>query len=291
MSNTLQRLLLFFLGIPGFVALVLFLPFAHHLAVALIAFGVIAMMTLEMRSMLARSGMDLKSGGVIAANLAIALSGFAACFVGDSAPGFPHPAEVMFIASGAMAVLVFAPFAFAPREKLPEVLRSAAATSLVLVYPGMLGAFWILISSGFEQGSAAILSFSLMTFGNDSLAWLFGVTLGRKRGIVAASPNKSLAGFVGGISGSVSAAFIAALCFPESIGGSWIVLVAWGLVTGACVITGDLFESALKRSVGIKDSGTIVPGRGGFMDSFDSLLFAAPGFFLIARLAGFFNQV
>ncbi len=289
MSNTLQRLLLFFIGIPGFICLVIFLPFAHHLAVVLIAVTVIAIITLEMIAMFRRSGVNLQAGGILAANLFIALSGYLTRLAADAVPNLPGPTEVLFIASGSMAVLLFAPYAFASGEKLHNAMSTTAATSLALVYPGILGSFWVLVVSGFEQGTPAVLSFSLMTFGNDSLAWLFGVTLGRRRGIIAASPNKSLAGFVGGIAGSVIAAFISGLFFPGAIRGSWLLLSLWGLATGLCVIIGDLFESALKRSAGVKDSGTIVPGRGGFLDSFDSLLFAAPCFFLVARLAGFFG--
>ncbi len=62
-----------------------------------------------------------------------------------------------------------------------------------------------------------------------------------------------------------------------------------GSAIGAAVIVGDLFESALKRSAGIKDSGSAVPGRGGFLDSFDSLLFAAPVFYGLSLLFGFFR--
>ncbi len=291
MSNTLQRLLLFFVGIPGFVALVIFFPFARHLPVVVIALIVVAVATHEMLTLLKTSGTSLKPGRMIVANLFISLSGYIACLYVDAIPGSPRPAEALFLAAGLAAVLLFAPVAFTSRDKMPQVMRTTAAMSLVLVYPGILGAFWVLIASGFEQGMAAIFSFSFMTFGNDSLAWFFGVTLGRRRGIVAASPNKSLAGFIGGLAGSVLATFISRFLFPDAIHASWIVLSLWGLTTGLCVIAGDLFESALKRSVGVKDSGTIVPGRGGLLDSFDSLLFAAPVFLLIARFAGFFNQV
>jgi phosphatidate cytidylyltransferase len=114
------------------------------------------------------------------------------------------------------------------------------------------------------------------------MAWLFGKYLGKQRNIVAVSPNKSIAGFVGGSTGSLIAAFISfgslgalpGMAFVHKI----ILSFALGLGMAFFVITGDLFESALKRSASVKDSGTMVPGRGGILDSFDSLFFSAPFF-------------
>ena len=98
-----------------------------------------------------------------------------------------------------------------------------------------------------------------------------------------------MAGFIGGACGSVGLAFGCAALFPYALGGPWWTTLILGSVIGAAVIVGDLFESALKRSAGIKDSGSAVPGRGGFLDSFDSLLFAAPVFYGLSLLFGFFR--
>ena len=68
-----------------------------------------------------------------------------------------------------------------------------------------------------------------------------------------------------------------------------LAIAAMGLVVGCAAIVGDLFESALKRSAGVKDSGTMVPGRGGFLDSIDSLLFAAPAFYGMSLLFQLFQ--
>jgi phosphatidate cytidylyltransferase len=71
------------------------------------------------------------------------------------------------------------------------------------------------------------------------------------------------------------------------IPNDWLVLFITGLACGFMVIAGDLFESSIKRAVSVKDSGSIIPGRGGILDSFDSILFTAPvftGFLILLRL-------
>jgi len=112
------------------------------------------------------------------------------------------------------------------------------------------------------------------------------VTLGHKRGIFTVSPNKSLEGLLAGMAGSVGFAFLGPVLLPGIVPRSWPTLLALGLACGVAVVAGDLFESAIKRSAGVKDSGSIVPGRGGILDSFDSLLFAAPVFIGVLAAAG-----
>lgn len=77
--------------------------------------------------------------------------------------------------------------------------------------------------------------------------------------------------------------------YPGAFPVSPVVTFLLGLVVGLSVIAGDLFESALKRSVGIKDSGAGIPGRGGFLDSFDSEFFAAPVFYAAILLLDLFR--
>lgn len=294
MNNVVQRLLLFFIGIPGFILLVLFVPWADNLVTVFIAAGIIVACSIETSRMLKTSGFPSDFWPVFASGIlpflvwsGCALSGLESNFF-PGKDSFSAGVETLLFGFSFTVCVVLTPLAFFNSGKLPLVAKIAAARLMVLLYPGILGSMWILITSGFERGTEAILTFALMTFGNDSLAWLTGVTLGKKRGIVAASPNKSIAGFIGGLSGSILAAFLSSILFPLSVPFSPLLLVFWGLLTGISVIIGDLFESSLKRSVGMKDSGSIVPGRGGFLDSFDSLLFASPAFIAIARIAGFF---
>jgi len=140
------------------------------------------------------------------------------------------------------------------------------------------------------ENPGAILLFLFITFGSDSIAWLMGSLLGKNnRGIIPASPNKSIAGFIGGILGSIIIAVVAALFFPSVFSGndhaSNLILPAilLGFCTGIAGMLGDLAESAIKRSCDFKDSGNLMLGRGGILDSIDSIAAAAPVFYMLYR--------
>ena len=108
-----------------------------------------------------------------------------------------------------------------------------------------------------------------------------GILFGKStRGFVAASPNKSLVGFIGGIAGSVASGCLFKYFFSEIITISYPRLIILGIITSLAAIIGDLIESVFKRSCNVKDSGTLIPGRGGVLDSIDSLLIAAPIFYI-----------
>ena len=104
--------------------------------------------------------------------------------------------------------------------------------------------------------------------------------LQNNKGIIKASPNKSVAGFLGGFAGSVLSGIIGWILFPNLFSGPVFKVVALGIVMAFVSILGDLVESVLKRSAQIKDSGSIIPGRGGILDSVDSIFFAAPVYYI-----------
>ncbi len=116
---------------------------------------------------------------------------------------------------------------------------------------------------------------------SDSLAMWIGKAFGKRKLAPTVSPNKTVAGFVGGMSGGIIIAVL--LYFWLLPNFNIFNLVFAGLLVSFVGQLGDLVESCWKRSLGIKDSSTIIPGHGGVLDRFDSLLFAAPVLYLYLK--------
>lgn len=118
----------------------------------------------------------------------------------------------------------------------------------------------------------------VLTWINDTGAYCVGVPFGCHRLIERVSPGKSVEGFIGGLLFSAAGG---ALLFWLLDWLSPLFGVVFGLIIAGVGVLGDLVESRLKRTVGIKDSGNFLPGHGGFLDRFDSLLFALPAAWLL----------
>jgi phosphatidate cytidylyltransferase len=118
-----------------------------------------------------------------------------------------------------------------------------------------------------------LLGFFIQIWVYDTFAYLFGVWLGKHRLFERISPKKSWEGLIGGMVVTVGLSFFLPLLFPYLLWYNWMIL--GGIVVIASTY-GDLVESLYKRSLNIKDSGNILPGHGGILDRFDSVLIAAP---------------
>jgi len=131
----------------------------------------------------------------------------------------------------------------------------------------------IMLNDGAEYNSLILLAVFILIWINDSFAYLFGISLGKHRMWERISPKKSWEGFIGGgLSTIILSAVIARLFFTElftEMMGLAIIVIIFGTF-------GDLFESKIKRQYEVKDSGTALPGHGGFLDRFDSFLFIIP---------------
>jgi len=115
----------------------------------------------------------------------------------------------------------------------------------------------------------------------DSAAYLFGVSFGRHRLFERISPKKSWEGAIGGALAALAASYAAFIFIPEISLVNWIVLSALIIVSATL---GDLTESMIKRSFGVKDSSNLIPGHGGILDRFDSLFFVVPVVVLYLKL-------
>ncbi len=141
---------------------------------------------------------------------------------------------------------------------------------------GHLGALRLL-----PAGQEWIFLTLLAIMGCDTFAYFVGSSIGKHKLYPAVSPNKSIEGALGGLLGSIAAVYLCRASFLPDIGGFEAILI--GLLLGVAGQLGDLFESLLKRACGVKDSGTMIPGHGGLLDRLDSLLFAFPIVYYIAR--------
>jgi len=126
------------------------------------------------------------------------------------------------------------------------------------------------------HGAALLLFVVLLTELNDVLQYLWGRTLGRHKVIESVSPKKTVEGLVGGALTTTAIAFLLA---PVLTPLTPMDSIAVGLMIGFGGFLGDVTISAVKRDIGVKDSGTMIPGHGGVLDRIDSLLFTAPLFF------------
>ncbi len=128
-----------------------------------------------------------------------------------------------------------------------------------------------------------IIGFFLLIWANDTGAYLTGATLGRHKLFERISPKKTWEGFFGGLIIAVAAAWLFSgwLGIVDSM--QWVVIALIITIAGTY---GDLVESMLKRSTGVKDSGTVLPGHGGFLDRFDSTIVAFPLVYLFITLFG-----
>lgn len=132
-------------------------------------------------------------------------------------------------------------------------------------------------SSGVGYHYAPVLAIFVFIWVNDTAAYFFGSLLGKRKLMEHISPKKSVEGFIAGILFTVIASLIFARIYEDYSVVFWI---GSGVVTALFGTMGDLFESLIKRTSAVKDSGNLIPGHGGILDRIDSLLIAIPAIYL-----------
>lgn len=173
------------------------------------------------------------------------------------------------------------------------------AVVLVLIYPkassfwgkgylirGAMGVMvlvpcWVAVNfiRNAENGTATLLYILVLVWFSDSAAYFVGKKWGKHKLIPEVSPGKSYEGLVGALV-AVSVLVMLALYFLQMPTSVWVGVFILSIVTFLFSVVGDLFESMLKRNVGLKDSGKLLPGHGGILDRMDSLTAALPIFTL-----------
>ena len=156
--------------------------------------------------------------------------------------------------------------------------RGTFLSALGVVYTGLPAVALLWLREDSPYGLEAVLLLLLTVAATDIFAFLAGRLIGGPKLAPAISPNKTWSGLLGG----VSAAAAAGALYAHWIGAAPLSLAIAGAGLGLVAQMGDLFESALKRRFGVKDSSQLIPGHGGVMDRIDGLVFAAAAAALVA---------
>jgi len=203
-----------------------------------------------------------------------AISGAAVVAACVAVAFWPPPLDLVAIS----ALIVIGSLAVASGHPGPDVLRDAASALFPVLYIGVpLGA---LAAVRFSSREALVLLMATIVV-SDSAQYYSGRAFGRRLLAPAISPKKTVEGAVGGmILGTLVMTLGARYLYPDAA-TPLLVLVSAAVV--ALGMVGDLFESLLKRSAGVKDSSSLIPGHGGVLDRIDSWLFAGPVFYVFTR--------
>ncbi|UCF96222.1 MAG: phosphatidate cytidylyltransferase [Spirochaetaceae bacterium] len=261
-------------ALPVFFILIFLLPHYHHLALNVGAVLVAAVGARELQRLLAKRGMPAYPLVFLLAALIPALAYLEVLGLVSAVWSLGVPTALI------MLVLLRSLWVRESKE-LGDLLQRISTSLLVLIYPALLLSFIVRLSV-FENPRWVLLLFFSMNFANDIVAYLAGMFLGRSTRLgLLLSPNKSAVGFGGGVMAAVGIALLFKSLIPELLPISHGATVGFGAAVGIFTIAGDLVESAFKRSADVKDSGEIIPGRGGILDSIDSWLLTAPLFYFV----------
>ena len=267
-TKFLQRVVTAVLLLPVLVGSILFSkdqPFVWPFMILWTA--VTAVCSFEMLRMFLKEKRDLFGGTALSV-----LAFFSGALL---QPAFSFPAIMLFV--------VMAAFLSLPGEcDIHEKARKGALLVLCVIYVGGLFSLYPRTLL-FPMGEYWVLMGIATAAAGDTFAYLAGCLFGRCKLASSISPNKTIEGAVGGLGGSVVLCVACSNYFLPGI-PAWYAAIS-GVIIGMCGQAGDLFESLLKRTAGVKDSGTLLPGHGGIFDRTDALLAASPAIYLMAALA------
>jgi phosphatidate cytidylyltransferase len=249
----------------GVLAALWFLPAVYLLGltviVALLAFR-------EYADIAARAGATVSkpAGGMATALVCIAVG----------APGLPVDVALAGTTLGLSAVVLASA---AAEKKGGEALHDAAVSAFAPLYLGVPLGF--LAATRWTLGREAALLLILTVALSDTAQYYSGRLFGRHLLAPVISPKKTIEGAIGGFAGALLGLGVLGYWWLPHMPLYW--RLALSLALAAVGIVGDLFESLLKRSVGVKDASSVIPGHGGVLDRIDALLFAAPVFYVFVR--------
>jgi len=184
--------------------------------------------------------------------------------------------EPVSVEMGVFVALLVIPGSYVfSNGRLEDALPASGIATMATLYVGMLGGSLIRLRSDFhEVGPKLVFFLMLVVWLGDTGAYYVGKKFGKHKMSPLISPKKTIEGGIGGITMSMLTAVVIQMTFFKEF--PLVHAIIAGAILSVTGMIGDLAESMWKRSANVKDSGTLLPGHGGFLDRFDSVLFAAP---------------
>jgi phosphatidate cytidylyltransferase len=205
--------------------------------------------------------------------------GFGLALLGLQLGGLP------WMVAGILATLFFSFVLYGLSDIRTSATTTFGVTLLGVVWVGAGIGLLLLVRDIPEHGFWAVIAVIFTVFAADTAAFFVGRTLGRRRMAPAISPAKTWEGFLAGVLVAMGTAFLILyqdredfLTIPETL--------LFGAVVALTSVFGDLFESAIKRDLGVKDSGRLLGGHGGMLDRVDALLWAGPAAYFVILAVG-----
>lgn len=272
MKSIVKRTLTTLIALPLLFSIIFFIPYYNYIGFVLICIIICILGSYEMREIVDDKHKNLTIQPWVGSLLLVATY--------IERAFFPKFSLTLFAVVGLLSLGYTIEAFVGAHDGFLESKKRLEIFTLETVYPNLFGTF--LIRFAFLPNAWVwIITFLAFVFSSDTAAYIFGMWLGKNnRGIIKVSPNKSIMGFVFGLIIPSIIGFTLTYCFSiydlNPIQG--LVL---GFMTALAGICGDLIESVFKRSAHIKDSGVAIPGRGGMLDSVDSIIIAAPVYLLL----------
>jgi len=272
-----KRILISILLIP-FLAFVTYVPSLHH---ALFSLFLMVLCVLASREIHALSGRVVSFRNKRTSYLWFMLPSLLLITAGFTIP-FVHrdPGAILYLCICMVPVLWMGScVAYGSRRGI----RLATLFTIGFMYCGVFPLLLLLLRRG-EQGFLFICFLFLVAWMDDAAAYFVGTYFGKTRGIVKYSPNKSLEGYIG----AFIVTMIVANAFKLILGDGFIPDLLQTNVLAVCIAVfaplGDLGESVFKRKTGVKDSSHLLPGLGGVLDVFDSILVSVPVYYILVKI-------
>jgi len=215
-------------------------------------------------------------------NKSLGILGYVACIVLDLLILFQLEQfnMLLFITFLLLLMMIYV-FAF-PKYRAEEI----AVVFFGLFYVAVMLSFVYKVRM-LDDGELLVWLIFIGAWGSDTCAYCVGTQIGKHKILPKLSPKKSLEGCIGGVVGAALLGFLYATVFKDSIKGVQNPQLAYALICGASSVIaqlGDLAASAIKRNHEIKDFGNLLPGHGGILDRFDSIIFVAPIVYYLAEI-------